>query len=173
MTSKHLILLRHAHAENGTSDHERPLSAKGQREIERAARGLCALEAQGFRPALALASDARRTSESAAAVQRVLPGPLRIEREEALYLASPGQLLGRLQALDEDERQVLLVGHNPGLAELVAWLAERASADVLLRARRGLGTGAFAALRLDGVRWRDLEPGAAELVDFRRPDDVG
>jgi len=170
-TPKHLILLRHAHAEDGASDRERPLSAKGHREIERAARGLDTLTGSGFRPTLVLTSSARRTLETAAAVERVLAGPLRVEQDETLYLASPGQLLTRLRSLPEVERQVLLVGHNPGLAELAALLAERASAAVLLRARRGLGTAAFAALRV-AAHWRDLAPGAAELVEFRQPGDV-
>ncbi|MEN8159038.1 MAG: histidine phosphatase family protein [Myxococcota bacterium] len=168
---KHLILLRHASAQNDASDRARPLSEQGRGEAIRTGEALGALGKRGFRPALLLTSPARRARETVAGIHGALAGELRVEEDETLYLASPGQLLDRLQALPEGERQVLLVGHNPGLAELVQLLVERAPAEVLLRASRGLAPASFAALRIDGARWRDLAPGCAELVEFLRPGD--
>ena len=95
-----------------------------------------------------------------------------MEEDEALYLASAGRLLAKLQALPDPEEQVLVVGHNPGLGELVQLLVERGAADVLLRAAKGLAPGALAALRIATPRWGDLAPGCAELVEFLRPADV-
>ncbi len=171
--SKHLILLRHASAENDALDRARPLSAAGRDEAARVGDALVELEAHGFRPDLVLSSPARRARET---LDRVLPAlrhAPRVEEDEGLYLASPGQLLARLQALPDTERQVLVVGHNPGLGELVQLLVERASAEVLVRAARGLTPAAFAALRIATPRWCDVAPGSAELVEFLRPGDLG
>ena len=182
--SKHLILLRHASAENGEVDRLRALSRGGEAEAARLGDALVRLEERGFRPQIVLSSPARRARETAL---RLLPGLAhdprvgpqngprtgpRVEEDEGLYLASPGQLLSRLQALPDHEPQVLLVGHNPGLAELVQLLAERGAAEVLVRAARGLAPAAFAALRIRAAHWRDLGPGCAELVEFLRPSDL-
>jgi phosphohistidine phosphatase SixA len=167
---KHLILMRHASAEPGEDDRARPLSADGRGEVERMARALDALGARGFRPERALVSPARRTRETLDGLRAALGG-LAAEEDEALYLGSPGRLLARLQALPDAFSQALLIGHNPGLAELLDWLVGRAEADVLLRAARGLAPAACAALRIPTTRWLELEPACAELVAFVRPGD--
>ena len=82
-------------------------------------RALEALAARGFRPERALVSPARRARETLAGVRAALATLAAAEEDEALYLASPGRLLARLQRLPDATSQVLLVGHNPGLAELV------------------------------------------------------
>ena len=169
---RQLILLRHAHAEPadaGQADLDRPLSPEGLAEAEAAGRWLAE---HGLVPDCVLCSPARRTRETLEALRGALDGADRVEEDEALYLASAGRLLAKLQALPDPESQVLLVGHNPGLAELAQLLVERGAAEVLLRAARGLAPGAFAALRIATPRWRDLAPGCAELVEFLRPEDV-
>jgi phosphohistidine phosphatase len=170
--SKHLILLRHASAENGAVDRLRPLSRVGEAEAARLGSALMRLEERGFRPEIVLSSPARRARETALRLRADLPRAPRIEQDEALYLASPGELLTRLQALPDREQQVLIVGHNPGLAELVQLLVSAGPAEVLVRAARGLTPAAFAALRIAAARWKDLEPGCAELVEFLRPSDL-
>ena len=168
---KHLILMRHASAGPGADDRARPLSPEGLAEAQRMGPALEKLSARGFRPERALLSPSRRTRETLAGVRAALTS-LAAEEDETLYLASPGRLLARLQQLPDAISQVLLVGHNPGLAELLDWLVGRAEADVLLRAARGLVPAACAALRIPTERWRELEPACAELVDFLRPEDA-
>jgi phosphohistidine phosphatase len=169
---KHLILMRHASAGPGEEDRARPLSPEGLAEAGRMGHALEALGAHGFRPERALVSPARRTRETLAGVRAALTGLAAVEEDEALYLASPGRLLGRLQQLPDAASQVLLVGHNPGLAELVDWLVGRAEAGVVLRAARGLAPAACAALRIPSPHWRDLAPSCAELVAFLAPNDA-
>jgi phosphohistidine phosphatase len=168
---KHLILMRHASAGPGEDDRARPLSPEGLSEAQRMGPALEKLSARGFRPERALVSPSRRTRETLAGVRAALTS-LAAEEDETLYLASPGRLLARLQQLPDATSQVLLVGHNPGLAELLDWLVGRAEADVLLRAARGLAPAACAALRIPTDRWRELEPACAELVAFLRPGDA-
>jgi phosphohistidine phosphatase len=169
---KHLILLRHASAENGELDRARPLSARGRGEAALIGRALGRLTGSGFRPELLLSSPALRARETLDALRGALGGARRVEPDEGLYLASAGRLLAKLQALPDAVEQVLLVGHNPGLGELVQLLVERGAAAVLLRAAQGLAPGAFAALRIATPRWSDVAPGCAELVEFLRPADV-
>jgi phosphohistidine phosphatase len=160
---KHLILMRHASAGPAADDRERPLSAAGQREALRMGRALAALSASGFRPERALVSPARRAQETLAGVRRGLRSLAAADTDDALYLASPGELLSRLQRLSDETEQLLLVGHNPGLSELAQALVGRAEADLRLRA------GACAALRIESMSWRDLAPGCAELIELLRP----
>lgn len=169
---KHLILLRHASAENGELDRTRALSALGRSEAARMAAVLGWLGSRGFRPERVLCSPALRARETLEGVRGALGAVRRSEEDESLYLASAGRLLATLQALPDPESQVLLVGHNPGLGELAQLLVERGAAEVLLRAAKGLAPGGLAALRIATPRWRDLGPGCAELVEFLRPADV-
>ena len=169
---KHLILLRHASAENGELDRVRSLSALGRSEATRMGGALGRLGQRGFRPELLLTSPALRARETLAGLGSALDAARCVEEDEALYLASAGRLLERLRSLPDPDQQVLLVGHNPGLGELVQLLVECGAAEVLLRAARGLAPGALAALRIATPRWRDLAPGCAELVEFLRPEDM-
>jgi phosphohistidine phosphatase len=166
---KHLILMLHASAGPAADDRERPLSAAGQSEALAMGRALGALATHGFRPEQALVSPARRARETLAGVRRGLRTLAAAETDEALYLASASQLLVRLQRISDETAQLLLVGHNPGLSELAQLLVGRAEADLRLRAARGLSPAACAALRISAARWRELEPGCAELVELLRP----
>ena len=167
---KHLLLMRHASSGPGDDDRARPLSTAGAAEAERMGRALARLGAHGFRPVHALVSPARRARETFAAVRGAL-GALTVAEDEVLYLASAGRLLARLQRLDAAATQVLVIGHNPGLADLVRELVGRSDAAARARAARGLVPGACAALRIDAVDWSELAPASAELVAFLRPDD--
>jgi phosphohistidine phosphatase len=169
---KHLILMRHASALPGDDDRERPLSAAGLEEAQRVGRALEALAGRGLRPEHALVSPARRARETLAAVQGALSGAVSVEEDEALYGASRSQLLARLQAVSSTASGLLLIGHNPGLAELVDWLVVRAEPEAAGRAARGLVPAACAALRVASTRWSELAPHGAELVAFLHPRDL-
>ncbi len=65
----------------------------------------------------------------------------------------------------------MLVGHNPGLQELVVLLAREG--DLLERARAHFPTGALATLRLPRGAWPELEPDSADLVSYLVPRDLG
>ena len=68
-------------------------------------------------------------------------------------------------------RNVVLVGHNPGIEGLADILSGTAEEDARERmTRRGFPAAAFAVLTLDGS-WKSLEPGAATLVDYWAPSE--
>jgi phosphohistidine phosphatase len=159
---KTLCLLRHAHAapagpEQG--DRERDLDARGLAEAGRMAARLAAL-ADG--PERALCSPARRARQTLDALLRERPG-LPVTVDEGLYLASPGEILARVQDLEPELHHVLVVGHNPGIAALCRVLA----------AAEGPFPPAFLArIALDRGDWRDLAPGRGRLLELVRPTDA-
>ncbi len=117
-----LHILRHADAAHGPAwpeDHDRPLSARGRAEAERAGALLGRLESP---PELALVSSAVRTRETAdLALAAARIEPRRIELA-GLYLAPARRMLALLAELGASE-SALLVAHQPGCAELISLLA--------------------------------------------------
>ncbi|WP_374012785.1 histidine phosphatase family protein [Pseudoxanthomonas koreensis] len=157
---REVILLRHAHAEPasaGQADIDRPLSPQGLAEAEAAGRWL---EAQGLLPDRVLCSPARRTRETLEAVLEVT-GYAEQRLEEAIYEATPGTLIGLLEAQQDVER-LLMVGHNPGMERLVALLNSGRSGDY-----RGMPTAAVAVLTLPPHT--TIEPGMGLLTAFWWP----
>ena len=171
-----LYVLRHAKSswkEPGQQDYERALAPRGRKAARLISRHL---EQAGVRPALVLCSPARRARET---YEGVAPsGELVLERE--LYGAGADGLLERLREVPEAVDSVMVIGHNPGLQELVlllaqprrAQLAETAhSASALRRVREKFPTCALATLCLR-CRWRELRPGRAELQTLVAPADL-
>lgn len=157
---RELILLRHAHAEAaapGQDDLDRPLSLQGDAEAEAAGRWL---RERGYLPDRVLCSPARRTRETCERVLESL-GYVELRHEPRIYDATPGRLI---QVADEhrDLARVLLVGHNPGLEQLVALLSSGQSGDF-----RGMPAGGVAVLQLPEDA--TLEPGIARLAAFWWP----
>lgn len=165
---RHIYLLRHAHAIAGDADmadHLRPLSPRGHGEAETVSRWLAD---QNIVPDLILCSTAARTEETAARVlarQQGWPAPV---SEAKLYLASPGELLHRLQTLPEDVCRVLVIGHNPGLHELALLLTAPVKNKDYDTLELGLATGGVVKLELKGA-WVSLAPGSATFSHYFRP----
>jgi phosphohistidine phosphatase len=85
--------------------------------------------------------------------------------EDELYAASQEKLMGRLRRLPEDEVNVLLVGHNPGLLELAITLADTSSARFQALASGKFPTAARASFRISDC-WSALGRSRYELVDY-------
>lgn len=157
---RELILLRHAHAEpadSGQADIDRPLSPHGLAEAEAAGRWL---HEQRLVPDRVLCSPARRTRETLEAVLG-LTGYVEQRLEERIYDAAPGTLAGLLDEHREVER-LLVVGHNPGLEQLVALMHSGQSGDY-----RGMPPASVAVLSLPMEA--AIEPGIARLAAFWWP----
>lgn len=157
---RELILLRHAHAEStasGQADADRPLSAEGQATAEAVGRWL--LE-QGKLPDCVLCSPARRTRETLEAVLAVI-GYVDQRLEPAIYEATPGALIDLVDR-HRDIGRLMLVGHNPGLEQLVALMESGQSGDY-----RGMPPAGVAVLTLPPNA--PMEPGVAALSQFWWP----
>jgi phosphohistidine phosphatase SixA len=79
----------------------------------------------------------------------------------AIYRATPGELLALIENHAPDARQVLLVGHNPGMEELLALLTEGRSAGA-----RGMSPATVAWIELTDDA---LEPGHGRLQALWSP----
>ncbi|MDQ2701629.1 MAG: histidine phosphatase family protein [Pseudomonadota bacterium] len=157
---RELILLRHAHAEPpdaGQADLDRPLSPEGLAEAEAAGRWLAE---QGLVPDCVLCSPSRRTRETLEAVLGVI-GYVEQRLEDSVYEATSGTLAALADA-HRDADRLLVVGHNPGLEQLVALMHSGQSGEY-----RGMPPGAIAVLTLPADA--AIEPGIASLSAFWWP----
>lgn len=151
-----LILLRHAkavRAHEADSDEARGLTGRGRRE---AALAGAAMEDAGLKPALALVSSSQRTRETAEFGLQNFALDTRVE--DALYHAAPEGIWDAFSASDGES--VVVVGHNPGLGELVSMLVHQAH-DGSKLAREFSGhfpTAAFAAFEIKGDLLRAAGP---------------
>ena len=155
-----LVLIRHAHAksaEGDETDTDRPLSNPGQ--VEGWTTGAW-LHARRSPPDRVLCSPTRRTRETMEAIMRSI-GPQSMRLEPSIYEASTGDLINLVDA-NRDAESLWIVGHNPGLEQLVALLSEGRTGDY-----RGMSPGSVAVLHFP--RDAAIEPGVATLVDFWSP----
>lgn len=156
---RELILLRHAHAEMsaGAEDLDRPLSAEGLAAAEAVGRWL---QEHGLVPDCVLCSPARRTRETLEGVLGVV-GYVDQRLEPEIYEATPGTLMSLIDRHCEVGR-LMVVGHNPGLEQLVALMESGQSGDY-----RGMPPAGVAVLTLPAGA--ALEPGVAALSQFWWP----
>ncbi len=161
---RELLILRHAKAQKdaGLRDYERALNERGTRDAPRV--GIW-LRNHGLRPDLVISSPALRARQTT--LFTVLPLGLNgdeVRWEEELYLADLQALRELVAATPDPVRRLLLVGHNPGLEDLVLSLAgvEPGLPDNRLR------TAALVHLAL-ASDWQDLSPASARLLNYYRP----
>ena len=122
-----------------------------------------------MRPQLVICSSAARAQQT---MRLVLPslGEPEVWVEVALYAADAETLLARIWALPEEVDEAMLVGHNPGLMEVVLLLA--APGKLRDRAAVNVPTGALAQLDADVTRWADVTPGETRLTNFVVPREL-
>lgn len=170
---KHLILLRHAKAdwaENGLDDFDRPLSDDGRGECQMLAPWLIE---NNLLPDHALVSPALRTRQTWELVCNNLPGTPSYDTHEDLYLAAPGTLLARINALSDIVETALVVAHNPGLEALGRMLAGPAPDGAAMRdMMRGYPTAGLALITVDTGRWDQVTVATTRLDVFVRPQTM-
>jgi len=120
-----LILMRHGKADwesNVASDFNRPLTPRGEKDISCMGRWL---KDQGLMPDQFISSPAPRAIRSAHLVAKELGiKELDVMPIEALYNASQTDLLDVLEQHMYGAETLLLIGHNPGLENLLYYLTE-------------------------------------------------
>ncbi|MGW5491650.1 SixA phosphatase family protein [Streptomyces olivaceoviridis] len=166
---RRIVLFRHAKADwPQVPDHERPLAERGRTDAAVAGRKLADT---GIIIDLALCSTATRTRETWKLAVHELSHRPKTVYEERVYEASPGELIAVLNEVPDEVRNVILIGHNPGVHGLADILAGAADDDARERMdRRGFPAAAFALLSFDGP-WKGVEPGVATLVDYWAPSE--
>ncbi len=168
--SRELLILRHAKSAWDTpaaTDFDRPLNRRGKRDAPRIGAWLYE---QGYLPDHVVASPARRARQTVRRVCKALGiDPGGIDWQERVYLAGLPTLLEVLSGCPSTARRVLLVGHNPGLEELLEYLG-----GTLLDPPPGgkrLPTATVARLALPDD-WGRLASGCGRLLAWIRPRDL-
>ncbi|MCI0690349.1 MAG: histidine phosphatase family protein [Sporichthyaceae bacterium] len=158
MSTRALVILRHAKAANpeATADRDRPLTDRGHADAAAAGSWL---NAGGLSPDLVLCSPSRRTKQTWHGVALGLSSAPRVHFDEAIYGGSVRSLLAVVRSADDDASTVLLIGHNPGLSQLSSLLGS-ASDAATDNEEDGLKTAGIAVHTWDGG-WVDCGPGAA------------
>jgi len=168
--SRELLILRHAKsdwASGAMSDFDRPLAERGRKDAPRLGKWM---RDQGLNPAYVVSSPAVRATETAKAVVRSLEFQAKdIAFDERIYLAHLRTLLEVLASCPPDADPVMLVGHNPGLDELVEYLCE--GELPLSDSGKLMTTCALARIELPDD-WRKLPPGAGELLSLTRAREL-
>jgi phosphohistidine phosphatase len=118
---KKLLLIRHAKAthESGYADFERPLTDKGFKQCELMASRLIA---EGIKPDAIVASPALRTLATAGAFMQIMGLSTAISNKD-IYDASESALLKVIYELPDDIDFIALVGHNPGISQVLYYLS--------------------------------------------------
>lgn len=165
---RRLVLIRHAKAarEAGGGDKERPLTRRGREDAARNGRYLVE---EKLLPNLAVISDARRTRETLDCLLQAAGRSFKVLIDPELYLAEDFILLAELHKAPDLAHTMLVVGHNPGLADF-AW---RVTGSGDLEARKRLEmkypTSGLAVIEFDQKHWADIKWGTGRLERFVTP----
>jgi phosphohistidine phosphatase len=166
---RELLIFRHGKSgwPAGVADFDRPLKKRGE---DAATRIGFWLRDSKLAPELVLSSPAAR----AIATARLTCDAMGLERDRIhedknLYLAGLEKLLAIVRAIPPSTNRAMIVGHNPGLEELLATVAETTISPYDDNGR--MPTAALAVMRLP-CAWEDIATGAASLVTMIRPREL-
>jgi len=178
---KILGLFRHAKSDWGdprARDFDRPLNARGRKgaalmgaHISEYCRG------RKLRWDRMIASPAARSAETIEIGAGATPEGNRVSYavnwDRRIYLASSATLIDLLRGEDDSVNAALMVGHNPGLEDLIFDLVpDDGSSPLRDDVEIKFPTATFALLEIDIDHWRDLDEGTARLVHLMRPRDL-
>jgi phosphohistidine phosphatase len=162
---RRLILTRHAKSawdDPSLPDHDRPLNRRGRRSALELGEWL---GSRGYEPDEVLCSTAARTRETWA---RVSAAPLEVmphvDYVGALYNAAPDVMLKILSRAKGET--VMIIGHNPGLAEFARRLPARVPAHADFER---YPTAATLVVDFQIDDWRDVKAGTWSVLDFFVP----
>ena len=162
---KTLTLVRHAKSSwnhPGLADFERPLNKRGERDAPRMGSRLAA---QHIRPQIIVSSPAVRALTTAKVIASALGcQPAEIITDERVFHAYSDQLLDVIRGFDASFHHLMLVGHNPGLTDLVNQLAHAGISNI--------PTCGIVVIRFSVDRWRDVSDGAGEMLLFDYPKKI-
>jgi phosphohistidine phosphatase len=168
---RRLLLLRHAKAValSSEDDFARVLTERGRDDARRMG---AYLAGRGLSPDRAIYSGAARTRETFEIVAAEQPRAFEAEAQNALYEASRYLIMGLLRELPASSRAHLVVGHNPGMADIAMLLAGEGGAMDRLRMASKFPTCALAVIAFDRPDWSDLGQGVGRLELFATPADL-
>ncbi len=171
--TKKLTLLRHAKSgwdDPVARDFDRPLNKRG----EKAAQVIGGwMKTQGLSFDHIIASPAARVIETLDHVARSYGKRIEPTWDRRVYLASSATLMDALREVDDSAGSVLMIGHNPGLEDLILDLVpESAGSPLRASVYEKFPTAALAEVEIDISSWADIDRGKGSLTRFTRPRDL-
>jgi phosphohistidine phosphatase len=160
---KSLLLLRHAKSswkDVSLNDFDRPLNDRGRKAAQ-----LIGKELADRRPPIDLivSSPAIRARQTVERVVRAGMLTAEVRFDQRIYEASAVRLLEVVSQFDDEKKCILLVGHNPGLEDLLTLLTNNI---------QHMPTGGLAVLSLNFKKWEKIVSGKVELRDFVKPKEL-
>lgn len=166
---RRLLLFRHAKSSWGTPglrDFDRSLAPRG---VKAAARMGRYLTESNLLPDLVLCSSAQRTRQTIKLALEAAGIQPQVRFEDSLYHDGPAAVMSLLASVDADVETVMVVGHNPTIAECAIELAAPGTAGLQTAISTKFPTAALAVLEFPGDDWTSVERGSAELKAFVKP----
>ncbi|GBD91235.1 phosphoserine phosphatase 1 [bacterium BMS3Abin04] len=159
---KKLFLIRHAKSswkDNGLADFDRPLNKRGKRDAPFMGK---ILKEEGIKPDLIITSPAKRTCTTARVLARKLDYPKeKINSDETVYEASPGELIKLVNAIPSEHEVVMLIGHNPGLTQLSNLLTGKYLENI--------PTTGIVEINFNVNSWEEITVNTGKLKSFEYP----
>ncbi|ARE39482.1 Phosphoglycerate mutase family protein [Rhodovulum sp. P5] len=162
-----LILVRHAKSswdDPLEDDHERPLNTRGQGAAPIVGKWLAE---RGYMPAEVVSSTARRTLETWERMAPILGESTVMRRDPGLYHATSERMLEVLNNCAASP--VLMLGHNPGIAQFAERLLVRPLDDPKFAT---YPTCATLVVEFDGEDWSEVVFGTGRALDFITPKQI-
>lgn len=163
MLMKTLILLRHAKSswnDATVDDFDRPLNDRGRKAAGKVGKFLAKQETPID---LVLSSPAIRARQTLDLVLKRSALTPETRLDQRIYEASSSRLLEVVSQIDEDRKSVMLVGHNPGMEELLS---------LLTGSDERMQTAALATISLDVKRWDRVIAGKGVLESLVRVKEL-
>ncbi len=160
---KTLLLLRHAKSswkDEGLADFERPLNDRGRKAAELVGNFIAK---QNLTIDLVISSPAVRARQTIELVLRAAKRSPELRFDQRVYEASPTRLLEITSQIEDDRKSVLLVGHNPGMEELLT---------LLVGVEMHMPTAALAKVALDSKKWDKILAEKGVLETFVRAREL-
>jgi phosphohistidine phosphatase len=158
-----LYLLRHAKSswkDLTLPDFDRPLKDRGRKAAKRIGKYLAA---EKLSDPLVVCSPAVRTRETADIVLKHAHLPVAVSYEERIYEASLRNLVQVVSEIPDDKQVAILIGHNPGFEELLAYLTGES---------RRMPTCALAKIKFESESWKDIKEDQGRLDWFVTPKEL-
>ena len=166
---RRLVLLRHAKSSwesDAARDVDRPLAPRGEDAAPAVGR---LLAERDLWPEWVLCSPAKRTRQTWKRVRGTVEVQPVVVFDPALYLASARTLLARVKETPARISTVLVIGHNPGMQEFAAELAQRSDPSLAAAVAAKFPTAAVLALAFEATDWAGLEDAIGRVLVWRTP----
>lgn len=170
---KTLGLFRHAKSDwhdARARDFDRPLNTRGRSGATLMG---AHIREEGTRWDRVIASPAVRVAQTIEYAAQAARSHLPILWDRRIYLASSATLMDLLREQEGDPRAILMIGHNPGLEDLIFDLVpDDGSSPLRDIVEVKFPTAAYAVLQADIDAWKELRDGCARLIHLVRPRDL-